>query len=443
MTATPTSASGPNPSPTTPVSGGAPPTIPPAPSSGSSKAALGAVGAVVVVVVIVVILLFAGIIPGLSSSSSSSKTSGSTASEQSAASSASSFASGVSGGPWSLVFAAGVVSVDGISTNVSNLYGNASCPLKDSAISKLTAPGFNGTYYNGQAEAWLLGFYSSAGGGSALLLFVAHGVTAEVGEMGGPGCYFSAISHPLGPGLIDSTTAASAADATTAGSAFIAAHPHANASYALTTQSYVKNGTSTNTSEWLIEYDSCASSVLETFVATVFATNDTVLGDTTYSGTCSGLTPIGSAFSAANPITSTCPTGDTYAANGCAAGDYTYTLTVEVSTVSFSSVLFEVRTAAGRVLNVTPAGGFSVMSIAGAVAAQSTAATEMLMLAPFSIYGAGTTCNGAACGPTTPLTSLYTILIDMGTASPVGLGYSFIVIGHGSYSGTTAPVALP
>jgi archaeal type IV pilus assembly protein PilA len=161
-----------------------------------------------------------------------------------------------------------------------------------------------------------------------------------------------------------------------------------------------------------------------------------------------GSTPIGSAFTAGLPAGSSaakCPTGDTYAANGCLAGDYTYTLTIESSTVNFGSVLFEVKTATGAVDVAASVGGFSVLSISSVVVAQMTTATTTLaMTSTFGTFsGVATACNGATCSSTSPLTSIYTIVIDMGTGNPTGTGLSFIAIGTGSYSGTTSPVALP
>ncbi len=169
-----------------------------------------------------------------------------------------------------------------------------------------------------------------------------------------------------------------------------------------------------------------------------------------------GSTPIGSAFTAGNPTASSCATGLTYAAasatgkGGCLAADYIYTLTVETSTISMDSALFEVKTSSGSILSL-PAGvgGFSVMNIQGEVVAQGplgTAAAAMAMSTTLgfpTFTGSTTACNGAACSSSTTLTSIYTIVIDMGTSNPTGLGYEFVAVGTGSFSGTTSPVSLP
>jgi archaeal type IV pilus assembly protein PilA len=163
-----------------------------------------------------------------------------------------------------------------------------------------------------------------------------------------------------------------------------------------------------------------------------------------------GSTPIGSAFTAGNPVASQCAAGSTYAANGCLAGNYIYTLTVESSTVSFGSVLFEVKTSSGAVASTgTKAGGFSVMTIGGAVAAQSAniaAASGLAMTTTFTTYSATAgLCGGSGlCSTSSSLTNLYTIVIDMGsTTSTTGQGYTFVVLGTGSYSGTTSALSLP
>jgi flagellin-like protein len=149
-----------------------------------------------------------------------------------------------------------------------------------------------------------------------------------------------------------------------------------------------------------------------------------------------GNTPIGSAFGAGNPQPSTCAVGNTYATNGCLAGHFIYTLTIESSTVTFASVELQVKTSAGVVLVAAAVGGYSILNTAGVVVAQSTASTTMSMVATFAYPGALVTAS-------TPLTNLYSIEIDMGTGNPAGQGYSFNALGTGSYSGTTSPLALP
>jgi flagellin-like protein len=158
-----------------------------------------------------------------------------------------------------------------------------------------------------------------------------------------------------------------------------------------------------------------------------------------------GNTPIGSAFAAGNPTpsqnggaaaSSTCAAGTTTVTGAIKAADYIYTLTVESSTVTMSSVLLQVKTATGAF--AATATGFYVVNIAGNVAACVTGATGSMSSTLQFTYP---TAAGATAA--TPLTTVYTIVIDMGTANPTGLGYTFDAAGQGSYSGTTGALNLP
>jgi flagellin-like protein len=160
-----------------------------------------------------------------------------------------------------------------------------------------------------------------------------------------------------------------------------------------------------------------------------------------------GNTPIGSAFTAGNPTASVCAAGSAQTigaaviTGGCHAGDYIYTLTVESSTISFSSILMEVKTSSGAVYGGgTANSGFSVLNVAGNVVAVSVTGTTLAMSGTWTSYGPTTTPTTST---STPLTNLYTVVIDMGTTNPGGQGYTFVGLGTGSYSGTTSPLALP
>ena len=149
-----------------------------------------------------------------------------------------------------------------------------------------------------------------------------------------------------------------------------------------------------------------------------------------------GNTPIGSAFTAGNAVSSTCGGSGTAtsAATACKAGNTIYTLTIESSTVTMGSVLFEVKTPAGAIMTPAAAGGFAIMPISGIVPAcweATTAAGGQAMTTTCATTGSYTSAS--------PLTNLYTIVVDMGsTASFTGLGYTFVTLGTGSYSGTTS-----
>jgi archaeal type IV pilus assembly protein PilA len=164
-----------------------------------------------------------------------------------------------------------------------------------------------------------------------------------------------------------------------------------------------------------------------------------------------GNTPIGSAFQAGaatagnsgyTGASSACAAGTTTLAAAVKASDWTYTLTIESSTVSFGSVGYEVKASTGAVL-AGGAGGFYVVNSGGQVAAcyLTTAAGG------FAVTGGMTYPTAAGATASTSLTTLYTIVIDTGSnaaANPwTGQGDTFNAIGLGSYSGTTAAQALP
>jgi flagellin-like protein len=165
-----------------------------------------------------------------------------------------------------------------------------------------------------------------------------------------------------------------------------------------------------------------------------------------------GSKPIGSAFSAGAPTVSTCAAGSAQTiplvaatTGGCNPVDYIYTLTVESSTINFGSAQFEVKTSTGAIY--TPAAGsahdgFAILNIGSQVVAITVTAGAMAMSAVFSNYGPSGECNSAVCATSTPLTTIYTIVIDMGTSNPAGTGLSFVAVGASGYSGTTS-LALP
>ncbi len=157
-----------------------------------------------------------------------------------------------------------------------------------------------------------------------------------------------------------------------------------------------------------------------------------------------GSTPIGSAFAAGNAHSGTCVTGGTLAANGCIATHFFETLTIEQSTVTFGSVLFEVTTASSGVAFPCPAGGggcaFVVTSTSGAGVASFAigAGAAMVMTASWTAASyTGGLSSGSTLSP-----GIYGISIDLGTSTTTGAGIAFVAIGQGSYSGTTAAVSL-
>jgi flagellin-like protein len=162
-----------------------------------------------------------------------------------------------------------------------------------------------------------------------------------------------------------------------------------------------------------------------------------------------GATPIGSAFSAGHPTGGSCTAGSSQAigalpvAGGCKAGDFVYTLTVESSSVAFGDIRFELKTSSGLIYSTgSVSSSFAVIDTASHVAAISVTGSTMAMGSAWQAYGLTTT--SPTYSGSTPLTSLHTIVIDVGSAAPTtGQGLKLVALGAGSYSGSTSPVDLP
>ncbi len=141
-------------------------------------------------------------------------------------------------------------------------------------------------------------------------------------------------------------------------------------------------------------------------------------------------------FIAGNPVLGTCPSGGTFASAGCSAGEFVYTLTVESSFATFGQVLFHIEASNGTVyVAIGGESGFSILSSTGAVVAQYPAANGLMSMKSGWSYAVGITA-------TTPLTSLYAVLVDMGAPNPHGQGYTFVDVSTGNYTGSSS-VMLP
>ncbi len=127
---------------------------------------------------------------------------------------------------------------------------------------------------------------------------------------------------------------------------------------------------------------------------------------------------IGNPGGAGGAAWSICPTGSTFISSGCHAGDYVYTAGVEESTISFGVVQFEVVTAAGDVVSIVGPGGFAVLPISGPPVARFAVASGGAMLL---VPGGWTYTMGISNA--TALTTLDSIVLDMGTVNPVGHEY--------------------
>jgi hypothetical protein len=400
---------------------------------------------VVVVVVVVAVVLLAlvliGIIP-LSTNGNGTTAAGQSSSD--ALPTANAFASGISGGPWYPSEVAGI--------DLTTSYSNTTTPTPPSgctvqSFSGISVPAFDGNYSNGKLATWAV-VYTNAGGTAELLVLVQNGQAKEVELIGGATCSLSATRLP--GTFVNSADAAAAALTSSNVSSFVRNHTSASAEFVLLPPGELGSRFSF---AWIIGYSTCDlenPSAGPSQGSLAYALVNATTGALTASAyeaaqNCThplsvgpSSTPIGSAFAAGNPIISTCAAGSTFVANGCTAGDFTYTVMIEASAVTYGSVLFEVRTSTGNIYTLSDPGGFSVVGITGTVEASYAVggSSLLVMMTGFTYFGSGVS-------PSTPLTNLDTIVIDMGTVNPVGTGLTFTVLGTGSYSGSTEPLALP
>lgn len=418
---------------TTAPSGGTSPSAS-APPPNRRRTLMIVAAAVVVVVILVLVLLLAAVVHTGSGGSNVATV----AAYSSAATSANSVSNSASGGPWSLLVVEGAALVSGY----SNSSGPNGCAIRG-GTGMISFAAFSGNYSSGKLPDWLF-VYGNTAMSSLLAVEVSSGSATEVGTLQGSSCtsdfgFLSAIPS----NVVDSTQVATALLSETAVETFLSTYASANAQYVLADAS--------GSADWEVEYSTCplvgpsgsgtGASVMAEVNAvsgTVTAINSAPAG-TSCSGTTHSSSPIGTAFTAGNPVARTCPSGGTVATTGCIAGDYTYTLTVESSAVNFSSVLFKVDTSTGAVFTNTGEASFALMNISGGIAAYSTFSAGAGLFMPTTWANYQGTATAA-----TPLTNLYTIVIDIGqSASTAGQGLTFVVVGTGAYSGTTSPVTLP
>ncbi len=153
-------------------------------------------------------------------------------------------------------------------------------------------------------------------------------------------------------------------------------------------------------------------------------------------GVCNGCGIGEPPFSVGNPIAGNCPSGGTFATRGCVSGDFTYNLTIETSSIRFGEVLFHIDTADSNVYVATgPYSGFSILTLSGSLAAHYQTVGGVMNMTSGWIYVGGFSAL-------TPLSSVYTIVVDVGTVNPHGQGLAFAAVGTGSYS-WTAILTLP
>jgi hypothetical protein len=203
---------------------------------------------------------------------------------------------GFSGGGWTLLFAAGLVSptTEVAPLNASSLLSGVSsyCTVTlVSPLAGLTLPGYTGNRSLGASPAWEFGYRNSTGGIAIVSVIDGHGTV--LATLSGLECGIgSQLFTPVPGDVIDSSVAA--VDVAPAAHAFLAAYPNASAVYGLI--GGVHEGTLNLGTEWSIEYSTCALNATATGTGSEFnATLDGVTGKilataTTNDVSCGGST---------------------------------------------------------------------------------------------------------------------------------------------------------
>jgi hypothetical protein len=359
------------------------------------------------------------------------------------------FTNNTSGGPWSLVFVTGQDSTVGHSVTLSGFLGQHSgCNISGSA--NYTMPGYAGNYSDGKFTLWLLDYYNATG---ELEVAVVNGqVVAHLATWEGPCLPQNQpfVYSPIPSGVASSATAAAAVLQDPNVSAFVSTHSSVEASAFLSPWGLNSWGKSQLT--WSFEYSACASyftrgtpaegGLVDAHANSTTGTLD--LGSTYYDPNypCilnwAGTLPPSDVFALGNPVFGMCPRGFNFTTNGCLEGDYTYTVPINTSYQTFWGLNFQVSDPGtpGEFYNLSSPGGFSILAPNGTVAARTNISAGSVMRTSFgfSYFGPGSELGVI---PTTD-----TILLDMGTSDPAGLGLSLAATSS-YFNGSTPPVTLP
>jgi hypothetical protein len=377
-----------------------------------------AIAAVLIVAVLIAALFATGILSTKGGGGSGTSGTPSTT----ALSVANAYANTTVGGPWSVDALYGF---DLTVTHTISLQPYDTNPLcTSSGTQNYTVTGTSAPYDDGTFTTWLVGYLNASG--QLAVVVSGNAVVAHYAVWGGASNHCSGI-YP-GPSAIStsgvsSEQAAAAARANGTIASFIAAHPAADARALLIA------------GQWTIDYTTCdffydpgAPALGANLEFNVNATDGAFspLFTNLPSANCAEQfwygqnIPAADLFAVGDPVRGTCATGSTFATNGCLAGDFTYQLTVGTSYLSFGGVIFNVDTSTGPLYNVPSPGGFSVVAPSKTILAQVAipGGASMTTNGGVETFGVGESrANLLVAGDT--------IVLDMGTADPAGMGLGF------------------
>jgi hypothetical protein len=391
----------------------------------------------VVVVVVVLSVLFAFNVLPTSGGGSASGTSSDVA-----IATADAYSRSVPGGPWVVSGATGVDLLFAHSISLLSFEAAQGCTLL--GVQNYTVAASTGNYSNGRLADWEVNFINET---ASMTVLVADGqVAAHLIQIGPNHCSM----YAPGPVAINTSVLSSVQaapyflDDPNVGT-FVSAHPTAEALMELVSGLWIAQYTTCDT-----YYDPGApvegALVFSSINSTTGVRNPHISGhfsdsDCAYQFYLGQPIPMSDLLQLGSATRGVCPAGDTFAVNGCLAGDYTYTLPIEISYLAYNGIGLGVDRGGPGSGNytLTGAGGFSILQENGTVAAQEALANgqPMYMNQPWTIFGPGvTTADLPASGET--------ILLDMGPANPTGLGLTLELSPSGTFFGPTPSyVPLP
>lgn len=358
---------------------------------------------------------------------------------------ATAFAVSAPGGPWTFNSATGWGLTDAYTFTGIPAIGPG-CTLTG-GTDALPIATQGGNYSDGLFSAW--GFaYANSTRTSLLIVEVSDGRASEVGHVvAGTSCHFPFPPlGSLGAASLDSPQIAQKVYADPVVSSYLRNHTTSNASFTL---EWAESGVGPS---WTATFTTCNPLDPASGGPTIGPSATVQFNATTGVRITNASTPLlaGCArpapatlpylpgnFTAGDPVLSTCPAGDTYASNGCLGGDYVYSLPILSSNATFGGVAFRVPSAGFGEVVVEGVGGFSILNASDDLVAQSIPLKTLLMLDDF------TPLPATQMDRSSPLSTVFTIVIDMGSTSPAGQGYTFVANAVGSFQGSTAPLALP
>lgn len=148
----------------------------------------------------------------------------------------------------------------------------------------------------------------------------------------------------------------------------------------------------------------------------------------------------GPLFTIGNPVGPTLCSPPGEWSSGCLApDDYVYRITVETSDFTFGELGFAVLTSSGSTFLPPGPSGFSVLNSTGSIVASYDLVDGGPLAMPYpAAWTFYTTETGISAD--SPLTSLYTIALDVGSMDSQGHGLELVAL---SSAGTSAPLSLP